>query len=317
MRCCLRFTGGLFTKRASLALFGYAWRFPPAEELPVHYPVIDPVIVSIGPVALRWYGLMYLAGFAVVWWLGRRRATTHPGNWQPNDISDLVFYGAMGAVLGGRIGYVLFYNFGLFLDDPLYLFRMWEGGMAFHGGLLGVAVGVWLFARKTGRRFIDIGDFLAPLCPIGLGFGRLGNFINMELPGRVAEGAVGLVYKCDAVRALNPMCIGEWENAARHPSPLYQAFTEGALLFVLVWLVSAQPKPRGFVSGVFLCGYAGFRLITELFRSPDAHIGFVGLESIGGITMGQVLSIPMLIAGILLILWSRGQKVLPAGASPT
>jgi len=278
----------------------------------VHYPDIDPVIFSIGPLAVRWYGLSYLAGFAVVWWLGKRRAQTHPGAWDAQQVSDLVFYGAMGAVLGGRIGYVLFYNFGAFLDDPLYLFRMWEGGMSFHGGLLGVVAGIALFARKFDRRMVDVMDFLAPLSPIGLGFGRLANFINMELPGRVTDGPFGLIYPCDAVRGLNPLCIGEWEAVARHPSPLYQAFTEGLLLFLVVWFVSAKPKPAGFVSGVFLVGYGSFRFCTEFFRSPDAHIGFIAFD---WLSMGQLLSLPMLIAGILLLLWSRGQAI--AHAPPT
>ncbi len=272
----------------------------------MHYPDIDPIIFSIGPLAVRWYGLSYLAGFAVVWWLGRVRARTHPGTWTHEHISDLVFYGAMGAVLGGRIGYVLFYNFGVFLNDPLYLFRMWEGGMSFHGGLLGVVVGIWLFSRKSKRRLIDVMDFLAPLTPVGLGFGRLANFINGELPGRITDSPLGLIYPCDAVVALNPMCAGQWEQAARHPSPLYQAFTEGLLLFVLLWFVSARPKPAGFVAGMFLIGYGSFRFSTEFFRSPDAHLGFIAFE---WLTMGQLLSLPMVIAGILFVLWSRGQAV--------
>jgi phosphatidylglycerol:prolipoprotein diacylglycerol transferase len=268
----------------------------------VHYPDIDPVIISLGPLAIRWYGLAYLAGFVVVWWLGRMRAKTHPGNWTDTHISDLVFFGAMGAVIGGRLGYVFFYNFGEFLGDPLYLFRLWEGGMSFHGGLTGVAVAVFLFARKTERRFIDVADFLAPLCPIGLGFGRLANFINMELPGRVTDGPFGLIYQCKAVRALNRMCVGEWESVARHPSPLYQAFTEGLLLFLLLWFVSAKPRRSGFVSGLFLVGYGCMRITTEFFRSPDAHIGFILLDAV---TMGQILSIPMIIAGIVLMVWFR------------
>jgi phosphatidylglycerol:prolipoprotein diacylglycerol transferase len=272
----------------------------------VYYPDIDPIIFAVGPLAIRWYGLSYLAGFAVVWWLGKRRAVTHPGGWTAEQVSDLVFYGAMGAVLGGRIGYVLFYNFDVFLGDPLYLFRMWEGGMSFHGGLLGAIIGVGLLARKTRRRWIDVLDFLAPLTPIGLGFGRLANFINGELPGRVTDSAFGFIYPCEAVSGLNPMCVGQWENVARHPSPLYQALTEGLLLFIIVWFISAKPKPAGFVAGVFLMGYASFRFCTEFFRSPDAHIGFVAFE---WLTMGQLLSIPMLIAGILLTVWSRGQNV--------
>lgn len=267
----------------------------------MHYPQIDPIIVSLGPVALRWYGLMYLLGFAAVWWLGHKRAATQHPPWSDNELSDLVFYGAVGAVLGGRIGYVVFYNVSALATDPLYLLRIWEGGMAFHGGLLGVLVAMLLFARKTHRSFISITDFLAPLCPIGLGLGRLGNFINMELPGRVSESGFGLVYPCEVVYAISPMCVGTWESAVRHPSPLYQAFFEGAVLFILLWLVSRKQRPAGFVSALFLCGYGSFRLLTELFREPDAHIGFV---LFGGVSMGQLLSLPLLIAGILLGLWS-------------
>lgn len=272
----------------------------------MQYPVIDPIIVSLGGgLALRWYGLMYLLGFAAVWFLGKRRAATQPGNWQVQEISDLVFYGAMGAVIGGRIGYVFFYNFDVFLNDPVYLVRMWEGGMSFHGGLLGVVAGIYWFARKYKRTWIAVADFLAPLCPIGLGLGRVGNFINMELPGRVTDSAFGLIYKCDAVRGLTQTCVGEWESVARHPSPAYQALTEGALLFIIVWIVSAKPRPAGFVSGVFLIGYGGFRILTENFRSPDAHIGFLAFD---WLTMGQILSLPMVIAGILLVVWSRVQR---------
>ncbi|MDG2276389.1 MAG: prolipoprotein diacylglyceryl transferase [Pseudomonadales bacterium] len=272
----------------------------------MQYPVIDPIILSLGGgLALRWYGLMYLLGFAAVWFLGNRRAKTHPGDWQAQEISDLVFFGAMGAVLGGRVGYVFFYNLDVFLSDPLYLFRMWEGGMSFHGGLLGVALGVLLFARKFNREWLEVADFLVPLCPIGIGLGRLGNFINMELPGRVTDSALGFVYTCDAVRGLTQTCVGEWESIARHPSPLYQALTEGLLLFILVWIVSAKPRPAGFVSGTFLMGYGVFRVITENYRSPDGHIGFIAFD---WLTMGQILSLPMLIAGILLMVWSRSRQ---------
>ncbi len=280
----------------------------------MYYPLIDNEIISLGGgLALRWYGLMYLIGFGMVWLLGRYRAKTHPGNWQQQELSDLVFYGAMGAVLGGRLGYVFFYNFDVFLGDPLYLVRMWEGGMSFHGGLLGVGCGMWYFARKSGRRWIDVTDFLAPLSPIGLGLGRIGNFINMELPGRVTESSFGLIYKCDAVRGLTQTCVSEWENVARHPSPLYQAFTEGLLLFLLVWFLSARPRPGGFVTGVFLIGYGGFRIVTENFRSPDSHIGFLAWD---WLTMGQLLSLPMIIAGILLVVWSRRSQA-PVSARQT
>lgn len=270
----------------------------------MHYPQISNEIVSLGPLALRWYGLMYLIGFAVVYFLGRHRAKSDPGGWTQEQISDLVFYGALGAVLGGRVGYVFFYNLDRFLGDPLYLFRMWEGGMSFHGGLLGVIVGMWLFARKTNRGWLEVTDFLAPLAPIGLGLGRVGNFINMELPGRVSDG-IGFVYTCDAVRSLRPLCVGEWENVTRHPSPLYQAFAEGVVLFIIVWLVAAKPRPAGFVSGTFLVGYGSLRICTEFFRTPDAHLGFIAFDFV---TMGQILSIPMIVAGILLMVWSGKQN---------
>ncbi len=275
----------------------------------MHYPQIDPIIFHLFGLPVRWYGLTYLAGFIVVYLLGTYRAKHPPTGiapaqwqWSKEAISDLVFYGALGAVVGGRVGYVLFYNFGTFVDDPLYLFRTWEGGMSFHGGLLGVIVAMVLLARKLKRDFISVADFLAPLCPIGIGFGRLGNFINMELPGRVSDAGVGFYYKCSAVQALNPMCVGEWEDVLRHPSPLYQAITDGLILFVIVWVISAKARKPGVVTGCFLIGYGVMRFCTEFFRSPDAHIGFIAFD---WVTMGQLLSIPMVIAGMLLILFYR------------
>lgn len=259
----------------------------------MHYPVIDPVIFSVFGLPVRWYALSYIVGFVVVFLLGRHRADA--AGYTRDDISDLVFYGAMGAVLGGRIGYVLFYNFDLFLDNPLYLFQTWKGGMSFHGGFLGVLLAIYLFARKKARSPIAVADFLAPLCPIGLGLGRMGNFINMELPGRVTDASWGFIYQCPAVRDLNPMCIGQWENATRHPSPLYQAFTDGVVLFVIVWLVSAKPRNTGFVAGVFIASYGVLRFITEFFRAPDSHIGFVAFE---WLSMGQFLSLPMVLVGL-------------------
>ena len=273
--------------------------------LNVHYPLIDPVIFSlgIGDLALRWYGLMYLIGFGFVWWLGNKRASRLGLDRQ--QISDLVFYGALGAVLGGRVGYVLFYNMEGFLGDPLYLFRMWEGGMSFHGGLLGVLAALTYLARRWEKRWIDMADFLAPLCPIGLGLGRLGNFINMELPGRVSESGFGLIYKCWAVKEINLTCVGEWENVARHPSPLYQAFTEGLVLFIVIWVISSKPRAPGLITGLFFAGYGLMRMSTELFREPDAHIGFLAFD---WLTMGQLLSLPMLLVGLGLIFWSRVQE---------
>ena len=276
----------------------------------MHYPNIDPIIVAIGPVALRWYGLAYLAAFLACWHLGNwQRAHRFP-NWTRLQISDLVFYGALGAVIGGRLGYALFYGFEAALRDPLFVVRIWEGGMSFHGGLLGVMAAMLLFARRGGRGFWQVMDFVAPLTPIGLGFGRLGNFINTELPGRATEAPWGLVYPChaDAVRAINPLCTGVWEPFARHPSPLYQAFAEGVALFALVWwTASRRPRP-GVVSGVFLAGYGALRLVTERFRVPDGHLGFMLMDAV---TMGDLLSLPMVIIGVTIIFWATSRPGQP------
>ena len=270
----------------------------------MHYPAIDPVIFSFGPLAVRWYGVAYLCAFAACWWLGTRRAARPDSGWDAQAVSDVVFYGAVGAVLGGRVGYVLFYGFEQFLRDPLWLLRIWDGGMSFHGGLIGGMLGLWWFARHSRRSFLAVSDFMVPLVPLGLGFGRLGNFANTELPGRMTDSAFGLIYPCsaEAIRAINPLCTGAWESFARHPSPLYQAFAEGVVLFVVVWLVSSRARPLGVVSGLFLILYGVLRLITEYFRQPDSHLGFVALD---WLTMGQLLSIPMIIVGILLCLYGR------------
>jgi phosphatidylglycerol:prolipoprotein diacylglycerol transferase len=270
----------------------------------MHYPAIDPIIVALGPLAIRWYGLAYLAGFALCWWLGNRRARQPGSGWDAEAVSDVVFYGAVGAVIGGRIGYVFFYGFDQLLRDPLWLFRVWDGGMSFHGGLLGVIVAMWWFGRNTSRSFFQVSDFMAPLVAPGLGFGRLGNFANTELPGRMTDSAFGLVYPCsaDAIRSINPLCTGVWEAFARHPSPLYQAFAEGLVLFVVVWLVSSRPQATGVVSGVFLAGYGVMRFCTEFFRQPDSHLGYLAFD---WLTMGQLLSLPMVIVGILMAVYAR------------
>ncbi|NIP13768.1 MAG: prolipoprotein diacylglyceryl transferase [Pseudomonadales bacterium] len=268
----------------------------------MHYPDIDPVIFAIGPLAIRWYGLAYLGAFAMCWWLGVRRAPSK--GWTREEVADIVFYGAVGAVLGGRIGYVLFYAFEDLIRDPLFLVRIWDGGMSFHGGLLGTLIALWWFGSRTSRSFLQVSDFVAPLVPIGLGFGRLGNFANTELPGRATDSVLGVIYPCSAesIRSINPLCTGQWEAFARHPSPLYQAFAEGVVLFALVWLVSARSSRTGVASGTFLIGYGILRFVTEFFRQPDAHIQFEALE---WLTMGQRLSIPMVIVGILLLFWPR------------
>jgi phosphatidylglycerol:prolipoprotein diacylglycerol transferase len=270
----------------------------------MHYPAIDPIIVALGPLAIRWYGLAYLTGFALCWWLGNRRASQPGSGWDSEAVSDVVFYGAVGAVIGGRIGYVFFYGFDQLMRDPLWLFRVWDGGMSFHGGLLGVIFAMWWFGRNTSRSFFQVSDFMAPLVAPGLGFGRLGNFANTELPGRMTDSVFGLVYPCsaDAIRSINPLCTGQWETFARHPSPLYQSFAEGLVLFVVVWLVSSRPKATGVVTGVFLAGYGVMRFCTEFFRQPDSHLGYLAFD---WLTMGQLLSLPMVIVGILMAIYAR------------
>ena len=270
----------------------------------MYYPLIDPIIFSLGPLAVRWYGLSYVAGFAMVWWLGKRRLTANP-SWSETHLSDLIFYGAIGVVIGGRFGYVFFYQFERFLNDIFYLFRIWEGGMSFHGGLLGVVVAVIVFSIRFEKKFLEVGDFLAPLCPIGLGFGRLANFINAELPGRVTDSVTGFIYPCAVVRELNPMCVGQWEAVARHPSPLYQSLGEGLILFLVLWVLSSRPRNTGFISGCFLLGYGLLRFITENFREPDSHIGFIMFDSI---TMGQILCLPMILIGGILLFLSRTER---------
>ena len=259
---------------------------------------------------MRWYGLAYLAAFLTAWWLGNRLAERRPGGWTRAQVSDLVFYGALGAVLGGRVGYVLFYGFDQLTADPLWLFRIWDGGMSFHGGLAGVLIALWWFGRHTGRTFFQVGDFTAPLVPLGLGFGRLGNFANTELPGRPTDSPFGLVYPCDAdaIRRIDALCTGEWEEFARHPSPLYQAFAEGIVLFVIVWLAARHFDRRGGIagrtSGAFLAGYGLLRIATEFFRQPDAHLGFLAFE----LTMGQLLSVPLVAIGVYLLVRREPEK---------
>lgn len=249
----------------------------------INYPAIDPVALSLGPVQIHWYGLMYLIGFGAAWWLGQRRAAA-AGLSRP-QVEDLIFYGALGVVLGGRFGYVLFYNFSNFIDNPLILFQIWQGGMSFHGGLLGVLVALWLFARKSKLALFTVVDFVAPLVPIGLGAGRLGNFINAELWGRPTDLPWGVVFPHGG-----PL--------ARHPSMLYEMVLEGMVLFVILWWFSARPRPRMAVSGLFALCYGSFRFLVEFVREPDAHIGYLAG---GWFTMGMLLSLPLLAVGVLLM----------------
>lgn len=257
------------------------------------YPQIDPVAIAIGPLKIHWYGLMYLIGIGAAWWLASRRLPRFAPTWSRDTLSDLVFWCACGVVLGGRVGYVLFYNFQQFLADPLWLLRVWEGGMSFHGGFLGVMLACWWFGKRHGKSLFELLDFIAPLVPIGLGAGRVGNFINAELWGKPTDLPWAMVFPV-------------WSDPAqlpRHPSQLYQFALEGLLLFVLLWLYARRPRRRGEVSAVFLVGYGLMRFIAEYFREPDAHLGLLQM----GLSMGQWLSLPMVLAGSLLWLWARRQ----------
>ena len=257
----------------------------------INYPEIDPVLVSIGPLKVHWYGMMYLFGFSAAWGLGVWRAVQRDG-WDKDQVGDLVLYCALGAVLGGRVGYIFFYKLDDYIARPLDIFRVWEGGMSFHGGLLGVLVAIWIFARKTDRGFFQVSDFVAPLVPIGLFFGRIGNFINQELWGRVTDLSWGMVF---------PLAGSE----PRHPSQLYEAFLEGLVLFAILWIYSASPRPVARVSGLFLVLYGVFRFIVEFTREPDDYLGFVAMN---WMTMGQILSIPMIVAGLLIMFLSGSQR---------
>lgn len=248
---------------------------------------IDPIAVALGPLKIHWYGLMYLVGFASAWYLGVKRARRSGSGWTEDQVSDLIFWGAVGVVLGGRFGYVLFYNFGQFLDDPLWLFAVWEGGMSFHGGLLGVIAAIGYFSYKYKKSYFDIGDFVAPLIPIGLGAGRIGNFIGGELWGRPTDQSWGVIFP----RA--------GDMLARHPSQLYEFALEGVVLFTVLWFYSNKPRPKMAVSALFLILYGLFRSIVEFFRQPDVQLGFVALD---WMTMGQLLSLPMIILGSVLLL---------------
>jgi phosphatidylglycerol---prolipoprotein diacylglyceryl transferase len=258
------------------------------------HPNIDPVafsigpFFSIGPLQVRWYGLTYLAGFAVAWWLGLRRIGKGMAPVTREQFDDMLFLAVIGVILGGRLGYILFYKPAEYLAHPLKIFAVWEGGMSFHGGLLGVMLAMAFVARRHKIGYLRMMDFVAPLCPLGLGVVRLGNFINGELWGRVTDLPWGMVFRGAG-------------DAPRHPSQLYEFALEGLALFVLLWWFSSKPRPVGQVSGLFLLGYGVFRFIAEFGREPDAFLGFLAL----GMTMGQWLCVPMVLGGIGLFAWAR------------
>ena len=256
----------------------------------IYLPEIEPVAFAIGPLAVRWYGVMYVIGFAAALLLGTGRSRPKDSPVNPAQFQDLLVYSLLGLVVGARLGYMLFYNISWLINDPLEIFKLWHGGMSFHGGLLGIVVAGFVFARKNNIRFLDLGDFVAPLAPPGLFAGRIGNFINAELWGRPSDLPWAMVFP-------GP----ESGPFPRHPSQLYEALLEGAVLFFILWFFSRKPRPRGMVLGLFLLAYGFFRFLVEFFRQPDPQLGFVVLDFL---TMGQVLSLPMITAGGLLF-WSR------------
>jgi phosphatidylglycerol:prolipoprotein diacylglycerol transferase len=262
------------------------------------YPGFDPVALALGPLKIRWYGLMYVVGFLAAWWLARRRAAQPGSTWTPLQVDDLVFYCVFGVILGGRIGWLLFYGQQALHDDPGYWYKIWEGGMSFHGGLLGVLVALAVLARRHGKNLVDVFDFTAPIPTIGFGAGRLGNFINGELWGKPTDLPWGF-----AVRQ------PDGSVAVLHPSQLYEATLEGLVLFLLLWWFTSRPRPRWAPSGLFLVGYATFRILVEFVRVPDVQLGYLAA---GWVTMGQILSVPMLLAGIGMLVYAYAKRV-PSG----
>ncbi len=281
------------------------------------HPQFNPVALQLGPLAIHWYGLMYLAGFMTFLWLGRKRiamlnkvqapklktqgakgkahnnSTAHLSIVDNKLLDDMLFYGVLGVIIGGRLGEVLFYSPGYYFSHPLKIFAVWEGGMSFHGGFLGALIAMAWFAQKHQLRLLQLTDFIAPLVPPGLAFGRIGNFINGELWGRPSDVPWAMIFP-------------KVDNLPRHPSQLYEFALEGVLLFVLLWLYARKPRPVGAVSGLFLIGYGCFRFLGEFTRNPDD--GIFGLMTFG-ISMGQWLSLPMVAAGVAMLLWSyrKGQ----------
>lgn len=249
-------------------------------------PKINPLMLKIGPLKIHWYGVMYLIGFIAAWLLATYRAKKSNGLWNSEQISDLIFYGIIGVLVGGRLGYVLFYNFSLYMAHPLQIFAVWDGGMSFHGGLAGVIIAFFIFGKKNSKNLFQVGDFIAPMVPIGLGAGRIGNFINGELWGKVSSLPWAMIFPDDPT------------HLPRHPTELYEFLLEGVLLFIILWIYSLKPRPRMAISGYFLLLYGIFRFLVEFLRLPDPQLGYIAW---GWLTMGQILSIPMIGFGIFFL----------------
>ena len=256
------------------------------------YPNIDPVALHLGPLSVHWYGLMYLVGFVLCWSALAWRARDTSRGFTTEQVSDMLFYAALGIILGGRIGYMVFYAWSDLIAHPLLIFQVWKGGMAFHGGLLGVIIALWIYAVKTGKHVIDLTDFAAPVVPLGLGAGRIGNFINGELWGKVTDVPWAMIFPSGG-------------PYPRHPSQLYEFLLEGVVMFTILWLYSAKPRPRWAVSGLFLILYGCFRFCVEFVRVPDIQVGYVAF---GWLTEGQVLSFPMIVAGFMMMMWAYRSK---------
>lgn len=255
------------------------------------HPQFDPVALQLGPLAIRWYALSYIVGFVLFMWLGRYRIKKGGTPFTVEMLDDFLTWGVLGVILGGRLGFVLFYQPEYYLAHPADIVKVWNGGMSFHGGFLGVLAASWLFARKNGLKWLQVLDFIAPLVPLGLASGRIGNFINGELWGRPTDVPWGMVFP------------GTHDGIPRHPSQLYEAGLEGIVLFLAIWFYSAKPRRSGQVSGLFLILYGVFRSLVELVRQPDGQVNFL----IGEITMGQALSLPMILLGLWLML-RRGPR---------
>jgi len=290
------------------------------------HPQFDPVAFQLGPLAVRWYGLMYLVGFIQLVILGKLRARQNLlTGWHPRDVDDMLFYGVFGTILGGRLGYVLFYKPFYYLAHPAEVLAIWQGGMSFHGGFLGVLIALCLFARNRNKRWLDVTDFVAPLIPLGLAAGRLGNFINGELWGRVTSPTAPWAVFFPQAAAEDKAWITAFPQEAaargltavyervgmlpRHPSQLYESALEGFVLFALLWIYARHRRPLGAVSGLFLIGYGSFRFLVEYAREPDSFLGVLAM----GMSMGQWLSLPMIIIGVVMMLWAywRAGKAQP------